>query len=42
MIQKAFLFLLVIAVFVGLIFFVSVFGRVAGELKTFVINREAI
>lgn len=42
MIQKAFLFLLVIAVFFGVLLFVNILGRVAGEFKTFIINRENI
>lgn len=42
MIQKAFLFFLVIFIFFGVLLFVSILGRVAGEVKTFIINKETI
>jgi len=42
MIQKTFLFVVVIAIFFGVFFFVSVLGRVAAEFRIFIMNRATI
>lgn len=42
MIQKAFLFLVVIALFFGVFLFISILGKVAADFKIFILNRGNI